>query len=346
MVDLGHHATEPDSDSYAKERAITSRIADLLKGELHVHLNGLVSPRLVRSILREEGAEIPEGFDLDKDMTRTSPCSSLREYLKPWQVLRRIPSNPHNLLRITDDAFQRLQQNNVRFVEVRSSVLYLRSLRQCSHAESLRLLIEATRSSAARYEITCGLILTVTRGDYSTIQLGELLAAYRDLGCPSDVVGLDLAGDEETSIPTDLHAHFRDAKEKYGFGITVHAGETGRIENVLEAIEKFSADRIGHATAAGGHPTVMDTIARKNICIEVCPISNRLTGAVRQVDSHPLREFEKQGVPFVLCSDNPGIHERGLNADFAAASTELTSPSLLQRQFEVARKFSFLRLTS
>jgi adenosine deaminase len=335
---------DENSNPSASEYAVSPALAELPKGELHVHLNGLVSPRLVRSILNEEGVEIPDGFDLAQDMTRTSPCSSLREYLKPWQVLRRVPSDPNNLPRITDNAFQTLQQSNVRFVEVRSSVLYLRALQECSHADALRLLLEAIRASAAKYEITCGLILTVTRGDYSTVQLGELLDAYRDLGCPPDVVGLDLAGDEETSIPSDLHAHFRDAKEKYGLGITIHAGETGRIENVLEAVEKFSADRIGHATAAGSHPTVMDTIASKNICVEVCPISSRLTGAVRELEAHPLREFEKHGVPFAICSDNPGIHERGLNDDFAAASTELTRQTILQGQFEVARKFSFLRL--
>jgi adenosine deaminase len=77
---------------FTREPAVSSSIADLPKGELHVHLNGLVSPQLVRTILEEEGAEVPDGLDVDQDMTRTKPCSSLREYLKPWQICTKLRS--------------------------------------------------------------------------------------------------------------------------------------------------------------------------------------------------------------------------------------------------------------
>jgi adenosine deaminase len=58
-------------------------ITRLEKGEIHVHLNGLVPSRLVREILHSEGAEIPLGFDLDLDLVRRLPCNSLNLYLKP-----------------------------------------------------------------------------------------------------------------------------------------------------------------------------------------------------------------------------------------------------------------------
>jgi len=320
----------------------SGRIARIRKGELHVHLNGLVSASAVRSVLEDETTEIPAGFDLGGDLARLKPCSSLSSYLKPWQVLRKIPTRLENLRRMCDDAFQTLSRSNVDFVELRSSVLYLAGLQDCAVPEALQRLIEATSSSAEKFGITRGLVLTVTRGDYSMVHLDTLLRAFRALSCPVDVVGIDLAGDEETSIPEELPDLFRAAKEKYGLGITIHAGETGRPENILTAVRSFGANRIGHGTAAASHPEIMEELSQRDVCVEVCPISNRLTGAIKSTETHPMRGFLRSGVPFVICSDNPGIHERGLNDDYDTALSEGVEVTFLESQFEVAKKYSFL----
>lgn len=320
-------------------------IACLDKGELHVHFNGLISANLVREILKAEEAEIPNSFDLQHDLVRRSPCASLSTYLKPWQVLRKIPSNPSNLKRLSDDAFARLSSNNVKFVELRSSVMYLATLHDCPLHEALARLIEVTCESSSKHGVVSGIILTVTRGDYSVVHLDALLKAYCELGCPPEVVGLDLAGDEEYPFPEELPSRFQAAKQKYGLGVTIHAGETGRPENILSAILDFGADRIGHGTAAVIDPYVMDMLCERDICVEVCPISNRLTGAVKDSEMHPLREFYRRGVPFVICSDNPGIHEQGLNEDYAAAMTEGIDLDSLRAQHTLATKYSFLKLT-
>lgn len=120
----------------------------------------------------------------------------------------------------------------------------------------------------------------MTRGPDASQCLSTLLRAYRDLGEPSEVVGIDLAGDEEIGFPADLPRLFRDARDRYGFGVTVHAGETGRASNIWIAIDQFGADRIGHGSAAGTDPRLMDFLASRDICVEVCPVSNRLTGAL------------------------------------------------------------------
>jgi adenosine deaminase len=206
----------------------------------------------------------------------------------------------------------------------------------------LERLIESTGRAAQQYGIRRGLILTVTRGDYSAVNLATLLQAYEDIGRPKDVVGLDLAGDEETPYSAELPPMIREAKDRYGFGITIHAGETGRVQNVRAAVELFHADRIGHGTAAGKDPALMDLLAAEEVCVEVCPISNRLTGAVPRDEAHPLQEFRRRGVPFVICSDNPAIHQGGLADDQAAAMAEGLSICDMQQQYEVAKRFSFI----
>lgn len=312
------------------------------RGELHVHMNGAIPASTILEIMADEATVLPTGFDFARDMVRLAPCQTLADYLIPWQVLRLFPRKRKNLDRIAYAVAESLAENSVRFVELRSSVLYLTGLQSCSPANALERLIESTGDAARNHGIRRGLILTVTRGDYSAANLATLLQAYKDLGEPKDVVGLDLAGDEEMAHPVELPSLFREAKDKFGLGITIHAGETGRAENVRSAVELFHADRIGHGTAAGSDPKLLDLLFAKGICVEVCPISNRLTGAVPWDEAHPLQEFRRHGVPFVICSDNPAIHQRGLADDQAAAMTEGLSICDMQLQYEVAKRYSFM----
>lgn len=336
-----HHQFAPPIDKTSDGNSPLT--TSLMKGELHVHLNGLINPSVIQEVLIDERVELPEGFDPSRDLVHRSACDTLASYLTPWQVLRRIPANKENLQKMVDSAFERLAANNVRFVELRSSILYLAMLQNCSVIEAFERLIECTEISAKRHSIRRALIMTVTRGDYSSVQLNTLISAYKTLGEPQDIVGVDLAGDEEISCPADLPELFKEAKQQYGLGVTIHAGETGRPENIRIAVERFDADRIGHGTAAGKNPWLMDLLSKRDICVEVCPISNRLTGAVSASDAHPLQQFREHGVPFVICSDNPAIHEKGLDDDYAAALTEGVSLQELRAQYEVAQRYSFIK---
>lgn len=312
------------------------------RAELHVHMNGAIPISTIQDIFTDELTELPSGFLIERDMLRNTPCQSLASYLTPWQFLRLFPKRRENLDRLSLAVVANLAQNNVRFVELRSSVLYLAALQNCSPAQALERLLESYRAASDRFGMRLGLVLTVTRGDYSLVGLATLLQAYQDLGEPDDVVGLDLAGDEEIAYPAELPSLFRKAKDLFGLGITIHAGETGRVENVRSAVELFGADRIGHGTAASKDPHLLDLLARQDICIEVCPISNRLTGAVPVDEAHPLLEFRRHQVPFVICSDNPAIHQRGLADDHATAMTEGLSASDISEQFDVAKRYSFI----
>lgn len=308
-----------------------------------MHLNGAIPVPTIWEIITDEATVLPAGFDFGRDLVRETPCQSLAEYLRPWQILRLFPKRPDNLRHIALAVVADLAENNVRFVELRSSVLYLATLQKCSPAQALERLIESTGAAAHHYGIRRGLVLTVTRGDYGAVNLSTLLQAYQDLGEPADVVGLDLAGDEDIGYPAGLPSLFREAKDRFGLGVTIHAGETGRVENIRSAVELFGADRIGHGTAAGKDPELLELLSFKDICVEACPISNRLTGAVPANEAHPLQQFRKFGVPFVICSDNPAIHRRGLVDDHAAAMVEGLSSGDLRLQYEVAKRYSFMR---
>ncbi|MEY8199437.1 MAG: hypothetical protein RPS47_09370 [Colwellia sp.] len=315
----------------------------LKKGELHVHLNGLVSTDVVRNLLRGEISEIPKGFDLNVDLTVLQPAESLAAYLKPWQALRLIPKSKACLRAIVESAFLNLKAQNVAFVEIRNSILYLALLNNISVDEALKWVVTEIEEASERHNIAAGLILTVTRGDYAADHLRALLSAYKKLGSPQSVVGLDLAGNEDTHSPSETGSLFLNAKDRHGLKVTIHAGETGIVDNILSAVREFGADRIGHGTAASKSELAMELLRDRDICVEVCPISNRLTNAVKESESHPVVAFIEHKVPFVICSDNPSIHSSSISEDYMEFIRETNCPQYLSNMYLNQKKYSFIK---
>jgi len=318
-------------------------ILEMDKGELHVHLNGLVSSELVIKLLNNNIIDIPQGFDLEKDLNIIKPAKSLSSYLKPWELLRFVPKSRSDLTLIVFDAFENLRKSNVRFVELRNSVLYIALLNEVNVDVAMAWLLEDVSRASEFYDIKAGLILTVTRGDYSLEQLRSLLNAYIKLGKPDLIVGLDLAGNEDINVSSALAYEFVRAKTEFGLKITIHAGETGNFENIVIAVNDFKANRIGHGTAAIKSQPTLELLKEKDICVEVCPISNRLTNAVGERESHPVIEFINNEVPFVICSDNPSIHRSSITQDYIEFYRETKSSLHIKNMLEIQKKYSFIK---
>jgi adenosine deaminase len=318
-------------------------ILEMEKGELHVHLNGLVSSALVIKLLQNNVIDIPQGFDLKKDLNVLEPANSLSLYLKPWDLLRLVPKSRSDLTLIVFDAFENLRKSNVSFVEIRNSVLYIALLNKVNVDVAMAWLLEDISRASEYYNIKAGLILTVTRGDYSLEQLRSLLNAYIKLGKPDLIIGLDLAGNEDINVSSSLSYEFARAKTEFGLKITIHAGETGSFENIVIAVNNFKADRIGHGTAAIKSKPTLELLRDKDICVEVCPISNRLTNAVGESESHPVIEFINNGVPFVICSDNPSIHRSSITQDYIEFYRETKSSIHIKKMLEIQKKYSFIK---
>jgi adenosine deaminase len=317
-------------------------IKDLNKGELHVHLNGLISTEIIQSVIKEEAIVVPADFDISTGLNHLKRCESLIEYLKPWNILRLITTTRGNLNLLVNNAFQNLKDDNVKLVELRNSLFYIAKNNKITLTEALKWLIDDIEEWSVKFRIKAGLILTVTRGATAKEELSQLINAYQDLGCPETVIGLDIAGNENIEIDKSIGKILKFSKEKFGLGITIHAGETGNIQNIVDAVNIFHADRIGHGTAAGEDKKVMNMLKKQDICVEVCPISNMLTNAVKANARHPVDHFLKYNVPFILCSDNPGIHQKKLSDDYLSFYIENNNMEKLEEMYTLQQKYSFI----
>ena len=313
----------------------------LPKADLHLHLNGLFNTNIVCQILKEEGIIIPRDFNLATDYVIPKRVGSLQKYLKPWEILHLIPKTINNFRKLISSAFQYLASENIKYAELRTSVIYLSNLFKIRLEDTLNLIIDIFEEYSKKYVVDFNIIITIQRSLNAHLDLNRLLEAYCNIGKPNRIVALDLAGNEDCPMPNELPNIFRKAKYKYGLSITIHAGETGNIDAIYDAIYLYAADRIGHGCSATKDLKLMEILYKNQICVEVCPISNYLTGAYHNIP--PYVTFQKFDVPFVISSDNPAIHQKGLSNDYMQFLKEGGKMDKLLNMYNEQLKYSFKR---
>ncbi len=86
-------------------------------------------------------------------------------------------------------------------------------------------------------------------------------------------------------------------------------------------------------------------LSKNQVCVEVCPLSNVMTGATHIAKGHSLQEFLNFEVPFVVCSDNPGIQETSLIDDYDYCNKEIIIPNFPKRCMNIKNNLLLLKET-
>lgn len=87
-----------------------------------------------------------------------------------------------------------------------------------------------------------------------------------------------------------------------------HCGETLELGtptdgNIYDALLLGSA-RIGHGFSLPRHPYVMEQMKKRNVCVELCPVSNEVLGLTPRIGGHTLYELLANNVHCTVSSDN------------------------------------------
>jgi adenosine deaminase/aminodeoxyfutalosine deaminase len=139
------------------------------------------------------------------------------------------------------------------------------------------------------------------------------------------IIGIGIGGDEArgpAELFRDIYAEARAA----GLRLTVHAGEsTGPVDgpaSIWSAIN-IGAERIGHGLAAQHDADLLRILAERQIPVELNVTSNLRTGCCPALDQHPIREYFEGGLMLTINSDDPPMFGANLLEEYI----------LIQREF-------------
>ncbi|CAD5112283.1 DgyrCDS1512 [Dimorphilus gyrociliatus] len=100
-----------------------------------------------------------------------------------------------------------------------------------------------------------------------------------------------------------------------------HGGETNYADDLI--ISRFDSDpvnalqntyeivllgakRVGHGVGFAKHPYLLNELKKRDVAIEICPVSNQILGYTADLRNHPGVGYIRNGLPVILGSDDPG----------------------------------------
>lgn len=283
------------------------------KVELHCHLDGSLSPQFIQARL---GRFVPES-----ELSVSNECESLHEYLEKFALPGMCLTDESGLAGAGYDVLSSMSKENIKYAEIRFSPL-LHVTEQMNTEKVIAAVLDGLKKGAKEFGIDFNVIICAMRHFSEKDNYEMLKTAHGFLG--DGVCAADLAGAEATYPMSEFKELFHKVR-KSGMPFTIHAGECGSVKNILDAVEA-GASRIGHGIAMAGHPDVQTLLRNKRIGVEMCPMSNLQTKAVKSKEEYPIKEFLKAGILVTLNTDNRTVSNTTLSKEF----------EMVQKNYEIS----------
>jgi adenosine deaminase/aminodeoxyfutalosine deaminase len=283
-----------------------SLLATLPKAELHLHLEGTITPATL-VILSERHDANP--FTL-------AQAEALYEYkdflhfLQVWDIVCQRIQSPEDYALIVHNMFESLAQQGVKHAEVFIAVGGMIAEKPDLVVEDVFAAIEAARvSDEAIYGISVLWIIDASRqrGLSHVSKVFDVVSELRRRY--SAVIGVGIGGDEVGGPCGLLRNAFKKAKQD-GLRLTAHSGEaTGPVNGPREIWDALdmNIERLGHAFCAQYDESLLDELKKRGTVLELNVTSNVKTGVCRSVEDHPIREFFRRGLTCTVNSDDPAM---------------------------------------
>ncbi|HEX4284699.1 MAG TPA: adenosine deaminase [Terracidiphilus sp.] len=139
-------------------------------------------------------------------------------------------------------------------------------------------------------------------------------------GTYPSIIGIGLGGDERHTGSEPFRALYAEAQAA-GLRLTNHAGETTGPEAIWEALA-IGSERLGHVLSAIQDPALVAELKKRRIGLELNPTSNVRTGVCPSFAAHPLRHYFDAGLLVTLNSDDPAFFGSNLVNEYLLAHTE------------------------
>ena len=136
------------------------------------------------------------------------------------------------------------------------------------------------------------------------------------------LVGVGLDSSELGHPPAKFARVFARARRE-GFHVVAHAGEEGPPEYVRQALDVLGAERIDHGVRALEDPALIARLAREQVPLTVCPLSNVRLGVVASMEQHGLKRLLDAGLLVTINSDDPAYFGGYVVDNYVAAARAL-----------------------
>jgi adenosine deaminase len=283
-------------------------LAALPKCELHLHLEGTLSPTFEFELAQKNNIILPQDDPAfaspEALLERYSHFSDLDDFLHYYLIGMTVLQYASDFEDLAMKYFIKASSDGVRHAEV-----FFDPEAHTSRGVPYETVVKGFRTACQRAEkelsISTKLIICVLRSfpvqsAQDTYDTAVRLGHFTD----GTLGGLGIS-DTEIGQPTLKWEGIFTAAKDAGIRRTAHAGEEGPAEYIRGALDFLHAERIDHGKSLADDPELMKRVVEEKILITMCPVSNVRTRVIGSVGEAPIREFLDAGVRFCINSDDP-----------------------------------------
>lgn len=309
-------------------------IAGLPKCELHVHLEGTLSPGLKLELARRNGIELPERTV--EEVEATYEFDSLASFLAVYYPAMRVLVTAEDFRDLAYAYLEKAASQGVRHAEMFFDP-QAHTGRGVPFGTVVRGYREAIVAARAELGISAELILCFLRDLPATFAMATLMESlpYKDW-----IIGVGLDSDERDNPPSTFAEVFARARQE-GYLLTVHCDidQVGSIEHIRQVVEDIRVDRIDHGTNIVESPALVEEVRRRGTGLTCCPVSNSFVTSDMKADE--IVTLLRDDVRVTVNSDDPAYFGGYMTENYSALADQarLAPADLVQlarNAFEVA----------
>ncbi|MFJ6629844.1 adenosine deaminase [Streptomyces sp. NPDC091376] len=301
------------------------------KAELHLHIEGTLEPELAFALAERNGVDLP--YAGTEDLRKAYLFSDLQSFLDLYYGLMAVLHTANDFTDLAEAYLARAAAQGVRHAEIFFDP-QAHTARGVPIGTVVEGLAHALDRGEERHGISTQLIMCFLR-DRSAESAMETLDAAKPYLHHIAGVGLDSA---EVGNPPAKFREVYAAAESLGLRKVAHAGEEGPPAYIREALDVLGVERIDHGLRSMEDPELVERLAREQVPLTLCPLSNVRLRAVDTLEDHPLRAMMDAGLLVTVNSDDPSYFGGYVGDTFHAVREAL---ALGQEQLRELARNSF-----
>jgi adenosine deaminase len=316
----------------ALSRELDAFITRMPKVELHLHLEGTITPASLIEIAERNQVEIPARDEAG--VAQLFNYRSFHEFLSVFMALARALKYGRDFEQIAYDLGSYLHAQRVHYAEIMiSPAQYHR------RGIDLNEVIQGAAAGLERARRDYGVRtqLALDFGRQFGVELAWEILEIAIKNRPYGLAAWSIGGDE--LFPPEPFAEVFAHARRAGLHTMAHAGEVVGPSSVWGAVDALGAERLGHGIRSVDDPLLIHHLRERQVVLDVCPTSNVRTGAVPSVETHPLRQLFDAGVRISINSDDPIFFQTTMIDEYrlAAQSFGFSAAELGQVMVDSAR---------
>ena len=296
--------------------SLSSIIKNIPKAELHLHIEGSLTPELMWRLAEKHSVSLP--YASVEEIEAAYNFKDLQSFLDLYYAGAGVLRDEEDFFTLMWEYLSRCAEENIVHTEIMFDP-QTHTERGIGFDVFMPGFLRAIQKAESEFGISSYLIMSFLR-HLPESEAFETLEAAKPYYQHITAVGLDSS--ELGHPPSKFERVFKKAKS-LGFKIVAHAGEEGPASYIWEAIELLDVDRIDHGVRCQEDQALMALLKEKQIPLTVCPLSNLKLCVIDDMKEHNIVQLLDAGLLVTVNSDDPTYFGGFLNENFEALHTSL-----------------------